>query len=34
MSNLESESIRATRVLTGSAEGVFDAWVNPALLQQ
>jgi uncharacterized protein YndB with AHSA1/START domain len=34
MSNRESESIRVTRVLTGSAEGVFEAWVNPALLQQ
>lgn len=34
MSNHESEPIRVTRVLTGSAERVFDAWINPALLQQ
>jgi uncharacterized protein YndB with AHSA1/START domain len=34
MPNHESESIRVTRVLTGSAELVFDAWINPSLLRQ
>ena len=34
MANYESESIRVTRMLTGSAERVFDAWTNSVLLQQ
>ena len=34
MSSHESESILVTRVLIGSPERVFDAWINPALLQK
>jgi uncharacterized protein YndB with AHSA1/START domain len=34
MSKHESESIRLTQVLSASAERVFDAWINPSLLQQ
>jgi uncharacterized protein YndB with AHSA1/START domain len=34
MSSHESESIRVTRVLTGSIERVFNAWTDSAFLQQ
>src|SRR5215469_8322536 len=34
MSNHELESIDVTRILTGTPDRVFDAWINPALLQQ
>src|SRR5262249_26056093 len=34
MRNHESESIHVTRVLSGPAESVFEAWINPALSQQ
>lgn len=34
MSNHESESIGVTRILTGSPDRVFDAWINPFFLQQ
>ena len=34
MSSHESESIRLTRMLTGSPQGVFEAWTNAARLQQ
>ena len=34
MSNRESESISVTRILTGSPDRVFDAWIDPSFLQQ
>jgi uncharacterized protein YndB with AHSA1/START domain len=34
MSSHKSESIRVSRVLIGSPERIFDAWINPALLQR
>jgi uncharacterized protein YndB with AHSA1/START domain len=34
MSHHKSESISLTRILTGSPDRVFDAWINPSLLQQ
>jgi uncharacterized protein YndB with AHSA1/START domain len=34
MSNHELESIDVTRTLTETPDRVFDAWINPALLQQ
>jgi uncharacterized protein YndB with AHSA1/START domain len=34
MSERESESISVTRVLTGSPDRVFDAWIDPLFLQQ
>ena len=34
MSSRKSESIRVSRVLIGSPECIFEAWINPALLQQ
>ena len=33
MSNHELESVRVTRVLAGSPERVFNAWIDSALLQ-
>lgn len=34
MSSHKSESISLTRILTGAPDRVFDAWVNPPILQQ
>jgi uncharacterized protein YndB with AHSA1/START domain len=34
MSNHEPESISVTRILTGSPECVFAAWIDPSFLQQ
>ena len=34
MPNHESDSIRVSRVLTGSAERVFNAWIDPAIVQR
>lgn len=34
MSGHKSESIRVSRVLIGSPERIFEAWINPAVLQR
>ena len=34
MSGHKSESIRVSRVLIGSPERIFEAWIIPALLQR